>query len=57
MRIAGPSRNIRSARPLCGDDGAAEESQFYHIIDPTCVHNETTHLPAMLTRHKLYDLL
>lgn len=25
MRAAGPSRNIRSARPLCGDDGTAAE--------------------------------
>lgn len=33
MRIAGPSRNIRSARPLCGDDGAAEESKSNHIKD------------------------
>lgn len=27
MRIEGPSRNILSARPLCGDEGTAEERE------------------------------
>lgn len=48
MRVAGPSRNIRSARPLCGDEGTADDKRYSET--QTCHCPFIQHARASATR-------